>query len=37
MRFAHVIFATTLNEVTNAYKGNYLEQRGIKFPKLMKE
>ncbi len=37
MRFAHIIFATTLNEVTNAYKGSYLEQRGIKLPKLIKE
>ncbi len=37
MRFAHVIFATTLNEVTNAYKGSYLEQRGIKLPKVIKE
>jgi len=37
MRFAHVIFATTLNEVTNAYKGSYLGQRGIKFPKPIKE
>ncbi len=36
MRFAHVIFAATLNKVTNAYAGSYFNQRGIKLPKLLK-
>lgn len=35
VRFAHVIFATTLNRVRNAYKGTYLNQRGIKLPKKL--
>jgi dCTP deaminase len=34
-RFAHVIFATTLNRVRNPYKGTYLNQKGIKFPKVI--
>ncbi len=33
VRFAHVIFATTLNRVRNAYKGAYLNQKGIHLPK----
>lgn len=35
IRFAHIIFATTLNRVRNAYKGSYLNQRGIKLPKML--
>lgn len=35
MRFAHIIFATTLNRVRNAYKGKYLNQKGIRLPKLL--
>ena len=35
VRFAHVIFATTLNRVRNAYKGTYLNQRGIFLPKKL--
>lgn len=35
VRFAHVIFATTLNRVKNAYKGKYLNQRGVKLPKKL--
>ena len=35
VRFAHVIFATTLNRVRNAYKGTYLNQKGIKLPKKL--
>lgn len=35
-RFAHVIFAATLNRVRNAYKGKYLGQRGIKLPQVIK-
>ena len=35
VRFAHVIFATTLNRVKNAYKGTYLNQRGIFLPKKL--
>ena len=33
VRFAHVIFAATLNKVSNAYKGTYLNQKGIRLPK----
>ena len=36
-RFAHIIFATTLNRVRNAYSGLYLGQRGIRLPKVIKE
>lgn len=36
-RFAHVIFATTLNRVKNAYKGSYLRQKGIRVPKVIKK
>ncbi len=36
-RFAHIIFATTLNRVRNAYSGSYLGQRGIRLPKVIKE
>lgn len=35
VRFAHVIFATTLNRVRNAYKGAYLNQKGIRLPKKL--
>ena len=35
VRFAHVIFATTLNRVRNAYKGTYLNQKGIFLPKKL--
>lgn len=35
VRFAHVIFATTLNRVKNAYKGKYFNQRGVKLPKKL--
>ena len=35
VRFAHVIFATTLNRVRNAYKGTYLNQRGVFLPKKL--
>lgn len=34
-RFAHVIFATTLNRVSNAYAGNYLGQQGVRPPKVV--
>ena len=38
VRFAHVIFAATMNQVTNAYKGTvYQGQKGVKLPKLIKE
>ncbi len=36
IRFAHIIFAATLNTVTNAYKGSYFNQRGVKLPKVLK-
>ncbi|MDE1823550.1 MAG: dCTP deaminase [Candidatus Micrarchaeota archaeon] len=36
LRFAHVIFAATLNKVTNVYTGSYLNQRGVKLPKVIK-
>ncbi|MEM0094834.1 MAG: dCTP deaminase [Candidatus Micrarchaeaceae archaeon] len=36
-RFAHIIFATTMNKVKNTYKGKYLGQRGIKLPKVINE
>lgn len=36
-RFAHIIFATTLNRVRNAYSGSYLGQRGIRLPKAIRE
>lgn len=35
IRFAHIIFATTLNRVRNAYKGAYLNQRGVHLPKKL--
>ena len=35
-RFAHVIFATTLNRVKTEYKGFYSGQRGIRLPKALK-
>ena len=36
LRFAHVIFATTLNRVSNPYSGAYLGQRGVRLPKVLK-
>ncbi|MEM3296699.1 MAG: hypothetical protein QXG73_01335, partial [Candidatus Micrarchaeaceae archaeon] len=36
-RFAHIIFAATMNKVKNTYKGKYLGQRGIRLPKTIKE
>jgi dCTP deaminase len=36
-RFAHVIFATTLNRVKMEYKGFYRGQRGIRLPKALKK
>jgi dCTP deaminase len=35
VRFAHVIFARTLNRVRNAYVGTYQNQIGIKLPKKL--
>ncbi len=35
VRFAHIIFAATLNRVRNAYKGAYLNQKGIHLPKKL--
>ncbi len=35
VRFAHVIFATTLSRVRNAYKGTYLNQKGVFLPKKL--
>ena len=35
VRFAHVIFAKTLNRVKNAYSGTYQNQRGMKLPKKL--
>ncbi len=35
MRFAHVIFAATMNKVKDAYSGSYLNQRGIFIPKVL--
>jgi dCTP deaminase len=37
VRFAHFIFAKTLNNVVDAYKGNYMGQSGIHLPKLIKK
>lgn len=37
LRFAHVIFATTLNRVENAYKGFYTGQNMVKIPKVINE
>lgn len=36
VRFAHVIFATTLNRVKNTYAGEYHGQRGVRLPKIIK-
>ncbi len=36
-RFAHVIFATTLNRVKKAYAGSYLGQQGVRPPKVVEE
>ncbi len=35
-RFAHVIFIKTNNIVSDSYKGSYLNQIGIKIPKIIK-
>ncbi len=35
VRFAHVIFAATMNKVKNAYSGSYLNQKGIFIPKVL--
>jgi dCTP deaminase len=35
VRFAHVIFATTLNKVRKPYNGTYLNQKGIFLPKKL--
>ncbi len=35
VRFAHIIFAATMNRVKNTYSGKYLGQRGIRTPKLL--
>ena len=35
VRFAHIIFAATMNRVKNTYAGKYLGQRGIRTPKLL--
>ncbi|MGC8587353.1 MAG: dCTP deaminase [Candidatus Micrarchaeia archaeon] len=37
MRFAHVIFASTLSKVDNAYSGVYFNQSGIFMPKVIKK
>ncbi|MCD6324161.1 MAG: dCTP deaminase [Desulfurococcales archaeon] len=34
-RFAHVIFAKTLNPVESPYRGRYQGQRGVTLPKLL--
>lgn len=36
VRFAHIIFAVTMNRVRNTYKGAYSGQRGIFRPKVIK-
>lgn len=36
IRFAHIIFLKTSSRVLNAYSGSYLEQRGIRLPKVIK-
>jgi dCTP deaminase len=36
LRFAHVVFIKTNNEVSNGYRGFYNEQNGIKVPKVLK-
>ncbi|MGC9099530.1 MAG: dCTP deaminase [Candidatus Micrarchaeia archaeon] len=35
-RFAHIIFAVTMNRVRNTYKGSYKGQRGVFRPKVIK-
>ena len=38
VRFAHVIFAATMNQVKNIYNGKvYQGQRGVKLPKVINE
>lgn len=33
VRFAHIIFAITMNRVSKQYSGSYLGQRGVRLPK----
>ncbi|MGC8710554.1 MAG: dCTP deaminase [Candidatus Micrarchaeia archaeon] len=35
VRFAHIIFAVTMNKVKNTYKGSYSGQKGIFRPKVV--
>jgi dCTP deaminase len=34
-RFAHIIFASTMNRVKHVYSGKYLGQRGVRLPKVL--
>ena len=34
-RFAHIIFAVTMNKVSKTYLGSYSGQRGVRTPKLL--
>ncbi len=36
LRFAHVIFDTTLNRVSKPYSGTYFGQKGVRVPKVIK-
>jgi len=36
LRFAHIIFAVTMNRVKNTYKGSYSGQKGVFRPKVIK-
>ena len=36
LRFAHIIFAVTMNRVKNTYKGSYSGQKGVFKPKVIK-
>lgn len=36
VRFAHIIFASTLNKVSKVYKGTYFGQTGVRVPKVLK-
>ncbi|MGB9732892.1 MAG: dCTP deaminase [Candidatus Micrarchaeia archaeon] len=36
LRFAHIIFAVTMNRVKNTYKGSYNKQKGIFKPKIIR-
>ncbi len=35
VRFAHIIFAITMNRVKNAYSGKYKGQKGVRTPKTL--